>query len=827
MLDALPVREPVLIFALVMWVLLVAPVLARRMRLPEIIGLILAGILLGEHGLNILERNETIILLGTVGLLYIMFLAGLEIDLDQFVRQRRNSLVFGLLTFAIPMLLGVVVARQLLSFSWPAAFLLASMFASHTLLAYPVVARLGITRNPAVTAAIGGTIITDTLALLVLAIVAAAVAGVLSTGFWILTGTKLILFVLAVIVGIPPLARWYFHRFSDHGTRDFAFVLAIGFLAAYLALLAGLEAIIGAFLGGLALNRSIPQQSPLMNRVQFTGNAIFVPFFLISVGMLVNVRMILSDGRVALVGSAMVLTVIAGKWLAAMLARRWLGFSQAEGRVMFGLSLSQAAATLAAVFVGFRIGVFGDEVLNGAILMILATCLIAPLMVDRFGRELALAEERAPLKPGERPLRILIPLANPDSAPALMDLAFMIRRPQSPEPILPLTVADQGADVAKQVANSERMLGHAVFYASSAGVPVQPVTRIDTNVANGISRAVAELRASTIVIGWTGSAPKRGRGLGSVLDQLLQDNAQAMLVCRLLHPVSTTQRIVVMMPPLIDREPGFGETIRTLKQLARQLSASIHFHAAARDLRQLEASVNRIRPLCPTQFSRMPTDVAMEESLGAEPDEHDLVVLLSTREGRLAWTPALQRLPLQLSQRFAQSNLVLFFSSEYDPIAEVAGGPISLLAPSRCGLKLVATDFQEAAIQLLTPYLHDIHQIQAAARALNDMAVDAPLELSAGLVLVHAHVDGVDRPLVFFSTLATPIQIGNLTEVEVIVLLLSPKSLQPEQHLRTLASLAKLLQGETTVERLRHLSCYEDLCAALAETESGGEGIKS
>ncbi len=817
--DALPVKDPVLVFALAMLAILLAPLLVRRLKLPDLIGLILAGVLLGEHGLGILARDDTMILLGTVGLLYIVFLAGLEIDLHQFVVHRNKSLVFGLLTFAIPMTLGTISARGVLDYSWPAALLLASMFASHTLVAYPVASRLGILRNPAVTACIGGSIITDTLALLVLAVIAAGTTGSITAWFWIKTILSLIIFALIVTMGIPRLSRAYFHRLSDRGGRDFIFVLTVGFLTAYLAKIAGLEPIIGAFFAGLALNRSIPAQSSLMSRVHFAGHSFFVPFFLMSVGMLVDVRVLLSSSRIWLVGSTMVITVFAAKWLAAWTTRHLLGFSREEGLVMFGLSVTQAAATLAAVFVGYRIGLFGEEVLNGAIIMILFTCVIGPTVVERFGRSVARHEEMAPILAGETPLRILIPLANPTSAPALMDLAFIMRRPLSTEPVYPLTVADQSGDIARQVAIGERMLGQAVIYASGAGVPVQPVTRVDNNIANGISRALAELRISTVVIGWTGAPSRRRHALGTVLDQLLSENMQAILVCRLLHPLNATGRVILVIPPFVEREKGFGEAVRTVKLMATRIGARLHIVAVDDEVQRLEPALKRIRPTVPSTFNGATADALFEGGLEhVLPGRNDLIVLLSTRVGRLAWSPELGRLPLQLAEHHPGCNLVLFFPPEQDDPALSTSGALGLLDARRTVIGLPDMDFVSALCHLTAPHLRAPRAQEDIRATLQQNAQDFATEIAPGTVLVHAHGKQIDQAMLFMGTRREGIAIpGHSRPARVLLLLLSPEGWTAEEHLRFLAGLARMMRGRDLADRLSTATSFEELRDELAD----------
>ncbi|MEH6514481.1 MAG: cation:proton antiporter, partial [Maribacter arcticus] len=290
----LPFTNPVLKFLLILVIILFTPILLNKIKIPALLGLIIAGAVVGPNGFNLMERDSGIILSGTAGLLYIMFLAGLEMDLVDFKKNSKKSLVFGLYTFIIPMVLGMVVSLNILKFSIPTSILLASMFASHTLIAYPLVSKLGVAKNRAVNITVGGTLITDTLALLVLAVIVGMHTGEVNVAFWVKLSVSILLFGATVILIFPIIGRWFFKRFHDN-ISQYIFVLMMVFLGAFLAEIAGIEAIIGAFLTGLALNRLILRTSPLMNRIEFVGNAIFIPFFLIGVGMLVDYRVFFKD----------------------------------------------------------------------------------------------------------------------------------------------------------------------------------------------------------------------------------------------------------------------------------------------------------------------------------------------------------------------------------------------------------------------------------------------------------------------------------------------------------------------------------------------------
>ncbi|MDP3461029.1 MAG: cation:proton antiporter, partial [Hyphomonas sp.] len=425
--NGLPITDPVFIFAIVSGLILLAPIVLGRWRLPGMIGLLIAGALLGPNGFGVLARDMSFVLFGTVGLLYIMFTAALEVDLAVLKRSRTQTMVFGLLTFAVPMSLGILVARTILQFDWPAALLLASTFASHTLLTYPIASRLGLVRNQAVTTAVGGTIITDTLALLVLAVIAGMVRGNAGDAFWLQLVVGLAFYAAIILFVLPLVARWFFRNVARDGVAEFVFVLAVVFAISAASKYAGSEPIVGAFLAGLALNRLIPHNGTLMNRIQFTGEAIFIPFFLLSVGMLLDVHIFFGGFQAWLVAVSMVATVIGGKWLAAWLAGRILGYNRDQSMLIFGLSVPQAAATLAATIVGFEIGLFDEFVVNGAIMMIFVTCILAPIVVQKFGRAVAVAETITPVDLDLVPARrILIGCSGEAVSLRLAELAILM-----------------------------------------------------------------------------------------------------------------------------------------------------------------------------------------------------------------------------------------------------------------------------------------------------------------------------------------------------------------------------------------------------------------
>ena len=660
-----PVKNPVLVFALVMLIILIAPLLFKRVKMPGIVGLIVAGVFVGPHALGVLERDETMILLGTVGLLYLMFQAGLEVDLNQFIKYRRRSLLFGAVTFIIPQVVGAVIARTLLGFGWPTSILFGSVIASHTLLAYPIVSRMGLAKNKAVTTAVGATILTDVLALLVLAVIAVSAEGELTPAFGVRFALMFAAFVALVFGVLPRLGRWFFRRLEHgDGAAGFVFVLAAVFTTAFLAEVAGVEPIIGAFLAGLALNRLVPEQGTLMNRIQFVGESLFVPFFLVSVGMLVDLSVFVGGVQAWLVAGYMVIAVFVSKGISAFLTRGMFRYGREEAWLIFGLTLAQAAATLAAVMIGYRLGLFDTNVLNGTILMILVTCFVAPWVAQKYGREVAVLEEEKPYEPSEAPQRILVPLVDTETVVPLVELALMVRDRRSDQPVYPLVVAGEGSGAAAEVARFEKILEEAEKHAAAAEVPVVPLTRIDYNVASGILRAVTEQRITTVLLGWNGENTARHYVFGRVIDALLESSDSMVWVTRTPHPLNTHKRVVVVVSPYAWREVGFPLLLRAVKLLANQLGAGLHIVAGGAHADSIESMAASTRPDVNTGFTRIENWSLMVNELQNILEPTDLLIVVSAREGTVSWRPGLKKLPRVLTKRFPDISQIIAFPSE-------------------------------------------------------------------------------------------------------------------------------------------------------------------
>lgn len=663
---SLPLKDPVPIFSLVLFIILLAPIILRKFRIPSIIGLIIAGMAIGDHGFKVIEKGS-IDLFGQAGLLYIMFLAGLELDMTEFRKNRHRSLVFGAFTFFLPLALGYVMCTYVLHFNLMASLLISSMFATHTLVAYPLASRLGITKNEAVTVAVGGTIITDTAVLLILAIITGAEAGNLNTAFWLRLGISLTIFALIVLWGFPMIGRWFFKKIKDDKTSHFIFVLALVFLAGFLAELAGVEAIIGAFLAGLALNQLIPHTSPLMNRMEFVGNALFIPFFLISVGMIVDLRVLMKGPEALMIAGALTAMALFSKFLAAFFTQLSFGYSPTQRNIIFGLSSAHAAATIAVVLIGFRMGIINENVLNGTIVLILITCMVGSFVTESAGRKLAIIEaEKKPETTGG-PERMLIPIANPEKMESLLDFALMVKDPGSEAPVHPLVVVQDDEEAKEKIVISNKMMEKALIHAAASESNVQVVTRIDLNVTDGISRAVKELLISDVILAWSdkNSATDRifGTIFGTTTDNVLQSVWETVYICNFQHPLNTTKKLVLVLPANAEYEIGFAHNLSKITLLAKQAGARIVIYCGRKTQAAVQQFIANAKTSVEVTFQQLDH---MEDFLvlARNVSRDDLLVVVSARKGTISYQPYLENIPGRLSRHFRDNNVLLVYPEQ-------------------------------------------------------------------------------------------------------------------------------------------------------------------
>ena len=672
----LPLNNPVIIFALVLFIILFSPILFAKIKVPHIIALIIAGVIVGPHGLNLLKRDTSMVLFGTVGLLYIMFLAGMEIDLAEFKKNRKKILLFGLITFLIPLTLGTLASYYVLGFELLPSLLLGSMFSTHTLVAYPIASKYGVTNNRVVAIAVGGTMITDTAALLILAAIAGMAKEQVSTGFWLQLSISSIIFVCIVFFLFPIIARWFFKKFED-GVSQYIFVLGMVFLASFLAEAAHLEAIIGAFFSGLVLNKFIPHSSTLSTRINFVGNAIFIPFFLIGVGMLVDLKVLVKSWEAARVTGVIILVALAGKFLAARLASRLFRLSFWENRLLHGLSSSHAAATLAIVLVGYNIIIgetslgepirlLNEDVLNGTVLLILVSCGMASFVTERSSKSLALQQEEQEENPAQQDdsEKILISLAYPEISADLVDFGLMLKPQKKNAKLYALhVVADENA--AKNAAGKgKKILDKAITYASDTDTQLIPLIRYDSSISNGIVYTIKEQQMTDVVIGLHKDADEN-IFFGEVTENVLKRIFETIYIYKPTQPFNTLKRMVVLVPPNGETDPGFTHWVFKVENLARLTGMKVAFYGP-------NPTLDAIR----TVLQNLPSNLQAayvgfynwDDFLifSREIIPNDLFIIISSRKGHSSYIPQLNKLPYYLSNYFSKHSFIILYPGQLE-----------------------------------------------------------------------------------------------------------------------------------------------------------------
>lgn len=669
----LPITDPTWIFFLVLVIILFAPIILGRLRIPHIIGMILAGVLLGGHGFNILARDSSFELFGKVGLYYIMFLAGLEMNMEDFKSIRTKAVVLGLLAFIIPITLGFFSNVFFLEYGLITSVLLASMYASHTLISYPIVIRYGISRQRSVSIAVGGTAVTDTLTLLVLAVIGGMFKEESSEMFWVWLVVKVIFLSGLIIYLFPRIGRWFFRRYDDNVVQ-FIFVLAMVFLGAGLMELVGMEGILGAFLAGLVLNRLIPHVSPLMHHLEFVGNALFIPYFLIGVGMLIDVRILLGGGAALKVALVMTVVAMISKWIACWATQKIYRMAALERELMFGLSNAQAAATLAAVLVGYNIilpnghRLLNEDVLNGTVVLILFTCLISSFATERAARKMAVSDEFGGKddKQSEQE-NFLIPLANPDTIENLMGLALVMKNIKRKDGLTALSVINDNTASELRQMQGKRSLEKAAMVATAANMPIKTVVRFDLNIASGIIHTLKECNASEIIIGLHRKITLVDSFLGGTTESILKGTYRQVMIAKCLMPVNTLRRIVVAVPPKAEYEVGFFKWLERICRMGSQLGCRVHFFAHPDTLRYIEGYIAKRYKGLRSEFSVL--DNWDDLLLLTEQVSYDhLLVIVSARRGFISYDPSFERLPMQISKYFNNNSLIVLYPDQYgDP----------------------------------------------------------------------------------------------------------------------------------------------------------------
>lgn len=666
-----PITDPTLIFFVVMLIILFAPIVMGKLRIPHIIGMVLAGVAVGQYGLNILVRDDSFELFGKVGLYYIMFLASLEMDIEGVRRNKWRFGVFGLLTFAVPSVMTYVACITVLHYSVLASLLLGCIMASNTLIAYPIVGRYGLQRKPSVTLSVGSSMISLLMALVSLAAIVAAYGGNTGVMFWLWFVGKFVGYCVLMALLIPRLARWFLRRYSD-AVMQFIFVMSMLFMSAALSEAVGLEGIFGAFVAGLILNRFIPHVSPLMNRIEFIGNALFIPYFLIGVGMLINLRLLFAGGGIVGVVIMIVVFGTVGKAVAAYLAGWLFRLPVSLGNMMFGLTSAHAAGAIAMLMVGMKMEVepgvplVTDDMLNGVVIMILFTCIISTIMTERAAQQITLRDKEMPedTTANESEEKVLIPMRYPEYAQRLVNLAMMMRSPKNTTQMVGLNVVYDDDDMPRKQEQGQRLLERMTQYAAAADIHMQTQVRVAANIANGIRHAYKEFRATEILIGMHMHPEVSQKFWGEFHQSLFNGLNSQIIMARLTQPLATIRRIQVAVPSRAQFEPGFYRWLERLCRLGCNLECHTEFFGREDVLPLIENYVLSRHHDMRVSYTRMAHWAEMP-SLAASISADNLFVVVTARKGTVSYKNALEFLPDEITRHFSGSNIMIIFPDQH------------------------------------------------------------------------------------------------------------------------------------------------------------------
>lgn len=700
------VTNPVYIFFIVLVIILLAPMCLNRLKIPHIIGMIVAGLIIGPYGIHILDRDSSFEIFGQVGLLYLMFLAGIEIDMYHMRQNLKRGLGFGAYTFIIPMILGVVASMWLLNFDLLTAILLASMYASHTLISYPIVSRFSINKYSTVVVSITGSIITEFAALIVLAVV----VGVYSEGGFNIWGVvklfvSLVVYCVAILLIYPRLARWFFKKYND-SVMQYVFVLALVFLASSVAHLIGLESVLGAFFAGLVLSRYIPSVSPLMNRIEFVGNALFIPYFLIGVGMLIDLKSVVSSWETIYVAINMVVVATLCKWIAAYLTQKTFGMSKLDRKLMFGLSNAHAAIALAAVMIGYNLHIFNEAVLNGTVLMILVTCAVASISTERAAAKIKMAMVEGDLGKDvvtKKGFRTLISVANPITVQPLVELSIAMRGSNKNEDLYTLHVRNDNSPASMAIGKNALQL--AAQASASADVPMKLIERYDLNTITGILNSTMERDITCLMLWIHQRNTVVDTFYGSKVEQLINQTNRMIIISRTFIPINAVTRLVVYVPENAEFETGFERWVRKCANMASEIGCRVVFCAHPTTQQYISGVITTRGYHIRYEYR----DVYEWEDfvlLTPRVKDDDLVIMINARRASISFNSELDNIPSFIQRYFAKNNILVIFPEQFgeesqltsfiDPLATTNVKPVGAWV----GIRGLLNSTRKTTIQL-------------------------------------------------------------------------------------------------------------------------------
>ena len=661
-----------MVFFTVLIIILFAPIVMSKLRIPHIIGMVLAGVIIGPHGFNILERDASFELFGRVGILYIMFLAGLEMDLQGLKSDIRRVGIFSIASFLIPFIMMYIAGIYFLGYSSLASVILSSVMAANTLISYPIVARFGLQKHATTTISVGASMISLLLALIVVTAVEGGILGGTDVWFWLMFVAKFVLYCIAIYYIIRRVTRWFLRSYSD-SVMQYIFVLGMMFFSAATSEAIGIDGIFGAFYSGLMLNRFIPHVSPLMNRIEFIGNAIFIPYFLIGVGMLINLGLLFepsSDSTaVGIIPTVITIVIVGtiGKAIAAYASCFAFRLPWQDGHLMFGLTSAHAAGGIAIVMIGMSLNIMGDDMLNGVVIMILFTCIISTIVTDYASRRIVITDglrERQNNESDDE--KMLIPVKYPETCNTLVNIAVLMRNRSLNRGLVALNVVYDDEDAERNQQKGHQLLESVVSRAADSDIRVQTQVRLATNIANGIKHAFKEFDCSEIIMGAHIHDNSRRAFWGDFAQSVFNGLSRQIIIARCTQPISTLLAIRVAVPSRAEFEPGFYRWLERLSRMAQNVGCRIIFHGRVDSLNLIDMYITHRHPGIRAEYVSMPKWKGLIELMEKTlPDE--MLVIVTARQGTVSYKAALANLPEEMTEHYKGTNYMILFPDQFGP----------------------------------------------------------------------------------------------------------------------------------------------------------------
>ncbi|MFN3604368.1 MAG: cation:proton antiporter [Leptonema sp. (in: bacteria)] len=656
-------------FTIIFFLISVIPILFKRMNLPFVFGFILFGMVLGPHGLALIERTPVIEFFSKIGLLYIMFLAGLELDFREFQKNKHKSIVFGSLTFWVPLFIAFFLCYKILHFDFLASLMVSIMFSTHTLLAYPIVSKYNLVKREEVAITVGGTIITDTLVLLLFIFIVNHSKGKLDYEFTLQFLLIFAIFYMIMFYLIPKISSWFFQKIESEKYIQLAYVFSVIFFSVYLAEISYLEPIIGAFAAGLALNRMIPNTSLLMQRIDLIGNAIFIPIFMIFVGMVIDVNLLFKDIQTLKIALILSFGAILSKGVASYILKLFYPFNWKQVNLIFGLSSAHAAATLAVILVGYELNLVDEYILNGTIILIMFTSLFSSLLTEHTSKKILLEEEKEieKIKELDTQETILIPVVNLETMHRLIELSLLMVPPNSSNSLNILTVVPNDELAESNILNTKSKIENFLMNNSPESInKFNIITAIDQNPVSGIAIKAKEIMAEMVVLGW----PSRTNILekffaGEKLQNMIHTIYKNIFICNLENPITWNHRIMFFLGEYSEKEPGFEFVFRKITLLCKKLSIPMYILCNQNTQNAVQEFLKNFKNKIEIHFiSFLWKDFEDLDLVLNNVRLEDLVIFLCSRKGYVSYINAYDSIFEKLNKYLKNNNKIVIYPQQ-------------------------------------------------------------------------------------------------------------------------------------------------------------------